>query len=110
VYSLRIQSFAAGHLEQRQQHVTANFGGAWRTCYPEAISTTGNFDIESAFDLPQVFIKLAAKICKATIIGGLEDYVPRNLDSIQDLYSKPLCRKLPAWATGMARDRVDGLA
>ena len=26
------------------------------------VTTTGNFDIEAAFDLPQVFVELAAKI------------------------------------------------
>ncbi len=47
---------------------------------------TGDFNIEAALDLPQVFIKLTAQVCKAVVIGGLENYVPRNLDSIQNLY------------------------
>ena len=85
MHPLGIEPFAAGQFEQRQQHVTAYFRGTWRSGHPEAVSTTGDFDIKAAFDLPQVFIELAAEVCKATIIGGLEDYVPRNLDSIQDL-------------------------
>ena len=88
------------HLEQRQQDVAADFGSAGRSGYPESISTTGNFNIEAAFDLPQVFIELSAEISKADVIGGLEDYVPRNLDSIQDLYSKPLRNKHPVRMTG----------
>jgi hypothetical protein len=50
------------------------------------IATTRNLDIESAFDLAQVFIKLTAKVCQAVVIGGLEDNVPRNLNGIQSIY------------------------
>jgi len=50
--------------------------------------------------LSKVFIKLAAQVGEAAIIGGLEDDVPRNPDSIQNLYSKPLCRKPPVRKTG----------
>jgi hypothetical protein len=53
---------------------------------PETVAATGNFNIEAAFYLPQMFIKLTAKIGKAVVIGRLENYVPRNLDSIQNLY------------------------
>ncbi len=49
----------------------------------KAIATTGDFDVQAAFDLPQVFIELAAQVGQAVIVGGLEDYVPRNLDSVQ---------------------------
>jgi hypothetical protein len=45
---------------------------------------TGDLNIEASLDLSQVFIKLAAKIGEAAVIGGLENNVPRNLDSIQD--------------------------
>jgi hypothetical protein len=33
-----------------------------------------------------VFIELPAQVGEAPIVGGLEDYVPRNLDSIQGRY------------------------
>jgi len=46
-----------------------------------------------------VFIKLTAQVGEAVIIGGLENYVPRNLDSIQNLYLKPPRRKPPARKT-----------
>ncbi len=49
----------------------------------KAIATTGDFDVQAAFDLPQVFIELAAQVGQAVIVGGLEDYVPRYLDSVQ---------------------------
>ena len=48
--------------------------------YTKVIATTRNLDIESAFDLAQVLIKLTAKVCQAVVIGGLEDNVPRNLN------------------------------
>ena len=68
---------------------------------PETVTATDNFDIEAVFDLPQMFIKLTAKIGKAVVIGRLEDYVPRNLDSIQNLYLYPLRRELPVRTTGV---------
>jgi hypothetical protein len=75
-----------GHVEQLRQDVTAHFSCTGLTGNPEAITATCDFNVEAAFDLPQVFIKLAAEIGKAAVIGGLENYVPRNLDSIQNLY------------------------
>ena len=66
---------------------------------PETVTATGNFDIEAVFDLPQMFIKLTAKIGKAVVIGRLENYVPRNLDSVQNLYLYPLRRELPVRTT-----------
>ncbi len=62
---------------------------------------TGYLNVKAAFDLPQVFIKLTAEIGKAVIISRLEDYVPRNLDSIQSLYLKPLRTIPPARKTGV---------
>ena len=86
MYAFRIEAFLAGHLEQPAQYVSADLGSARQPCNPETITATGDLDVEAAFDLPQVFIKLAAEVCKAAVIGWLEDYVPRNLDSIQNLY------------------------
>ena len=62
---------------------------------------TGYFNVKATFDLPQVFIKLTAEISKAVIISRLEDNVPRNLDSIQCLYLKPLRTMPPARKTGV---------
>jgi len=92
VHALGIQSLAAGQIEQRQQDVAADFGRAGSAGYPKAIPAAGNFDIESTFDLPKVFVELTAQVCETMVIGGLEDNVPKNPDSIQDLYSKPLCK------------------
>ncbi len=110
MYPFRIEPLVVRHLEQRKHDVTADFGVTGRTGYPESISATGNFNIEAAFDLPQVFIELAAEIGKTAVIGGLEDNVPRNLDSIQDLYLKPLGRIAPVRTTSALRCRVRGMA
>jgi hypothetical protein len=88
------------HLEQGQQHVAADLSCARRPGYAEAVSAAGYFDVKATFDLSQVFIKLATKVRKAAVIGGLEDNVPRNLDGIQNLYSKPLCKKPSVRKTG----------
>jgi hypothetical protein len=86
MHAFRIEPFLVGHFEQPGQDIATNLGSAWLPGNPKTITTTGDFDVEAAFNLPQVFIKLAAEVCKAAVIGWLEDYVPRNLDSIQDLY------------------------
>jgi hypothetical protein len=41
-----------------------------------------------------VFIKLTTQVSQAVIVGGLENDVSRNLDSIQDGYLGPLGQSL----------------
>ena len=86
MHAFRIEPFVVSHLEQLRQDVAANLRRTRLPGNPEAVTTTGNFDIETAFNLPQVFVKLTAKVRKALVIGRLENYVPRNLDSIQNRY------------------------
>jgi hypothetical protein len=86
MYAFRIEPLLARHFEQPGQHVATNLGCTRLACNPETVTATCDFDIEAAFDLPQVFIKLTTEIGKAVVIGGLENQVPRNLDSIQSLY------------------------
>ena len=83
-------------IAELRQHIAADLGDAGLSRNPEAIAAAGNLDIEAAFDLPQVFIKLTAKIGKAVVVGGLENNVSRSLDSTQNvflepLFGKPLC-------------------
>ena len=73
MYTLPIQAFAAGHTKQGFNDRTANPGSGRFSGNPKAIATTGDFNIEAAFDLTQMFVKLAAEIGKAAIIGGLQD-------------------------------------
>ena len=86
MYAFGVESFLVSHLEQLRQNVATHFGSTGLPGNPEAITAACDFNVEAAFDLPQVFIKLTAQIGKAVVIGGLENYVPRNLDSIQSLY------------------------
>ena len=65
------------------------------------IAAASYLHAEAFFYLSKVFIKLSAKVGQAFVIGGLENYVPRNLHSIQDLYLKPLRRKPPARKAGV---------
>jgi len=83
MHALGIEPFIVCHLEQGFEYVTANLRGARLARHAKPIPAAGNFDIEAAFYLPQMFIELAAKVCKTIIVGGLEDDIPRNLDSIQ---------------------------
>jgi hypothetical protein len=84
VYSLRIQILVVGHLEQGQQDITAYFSSTGFSGHSETIAMTCDLNIEALLDLSQMFIKLAAKVGEAAVIGGLENNVSRNLDSIQD--------------------------
>jgi hypothetical protein len=62
VHALRIEALAVRDAEKPVQHIAAELG---RTRLPgdaKMVTTTGNFDIEAAFDLPQMFVELAAKI------------------------------------------------
>ena len=83
MHALGIQSLLIRHCKQRQQDVTTNLRGAGSSCHTKAVAATGDFNIEAAFNLPQVFIKLTAEIGQAIVIGGLENQVPRNLISVQ---------------------------
>ena len=72
------------------QHVAAELCRTRKTGDAEVIATTCDFYVEAALDLPQVFIELAAKIGQTSIVGGLENKVPRYLDCIQDWCFRPL--------------------
>ncbi len=90
VHAFRIEALLPGHFEQRQQYVATDLRCARRSCDPESIASTRNLDIEAAFDLPQVFIKLTAQVGKAVIVGGLENHVSRNLHGAQNFSWLPL--------------------
>ena len=101
MYAFWIESLLVSHCKQGEQDVAANLSRPRPPGNAEAIATTRDFNVKTAFDLPEVFIKLAAKIGKAVVISGLEDDVPRNLDSIQNLYLKPLRTRPPVRKTGV---------
>ena len=90
MHAFGIESFVTSQFEQSGQDVAAYLGRTGLAGNPEAVTTTRDFDIEAALYLPQVFIKLTAKIGKAVVIGGLENDVSRNLYSTQNVFLEPL--------------------
>jgi hypothetical protein len=50
--ALRIEAFVVGHLKQGQQNVATNFRLTGLPRNAKTVTTTGNFYIEAAFDLP----------------------------------------------------------
>ena len=90
MHAFGIEALAVRHAEEPVQHIAAELCRARLSGYAKMVTTTGNFDIEAAFDLPQVFVELAAKIGQAAIVGGLENDIPRYLDCIQDRCFRPL--------------------
>jgi hypothetical protein len=101
VYSLWVKALTICHIKQGQQDVATNFGRARSSGHTKLIAATSDLNVEALFYLSEMFIKLTAKIGQALVIGGFEDYVPKNLDSIQDLYLKPLRRKPPTRKAGV---------
>ena len=98
VHALGIEALAVRHLEQAVEHIASDLRGTRLPGDSKMVSAACDFYIEAAFDLPQVFIELAAEIGQAIIVGGLENYVPRYLDCIQDWCFRPLMmivRSLP---------------
>lgn len=83
MYALGIQSFVIGHCKQRQQDIAAHLSGTRFSCNSEAIAATRDVDLQTPFNLSQVFIKLTAKIGKAAIISRFEDDVPRDPGNVQ---------------------------
>ena len=73
MHTLGVEIFAIGQLKQRQQNIATDLRRTRLPRNTKMISTAGNFDVKTAFDLPQVFIKLTAQVRQAVVIGGLED-------------------------------------
>ena len=76
VYALGIESLAVRQCKQFFKHFAARFGSARAPGHTEVIATTRYFDIESAFNLFEMLVKLAAKVGQTLIVGGLENDVP----------------------------------
>lgn len=83
--ALGIEALVVSHSKQGTQYVAADLRSTGLSRYAKMVAAAGDIDIEAALDLPKVLIKLTAKIGQAVIVGGLQDYVPRNLDSIQSI-------------------------
>ena len=92
MYTLTVQPFAASQFEKRPNDIRTDLSSARITGDSEAISSAGYIDVEAAFYLPQVLIKLAAKIGQAVVIGGFQDDVLRYLYGVQGLEFRPLSK------------------
>jgi len=99
MHTFGIETLAIGHFEKPGEHVAADLGSARLARDTKAIAATRDLDVEAAFDLPQVFIKLTAQVGEAVVIGGLENNVPRNLDSTQNRYLQPLFKGVSVGST-----------
>ena len=90
MHALGVEALTIRHYEKLVQHVAAELGRTRLPCNSKMVTATGDFDIEAAFYLPQVFVKLAAKVGETAVIGWLENDIPRYLDCIQDRCFRPL--------------------
>jgi len=79
VNPLGVEMFLRRQFEQRLEYATPALGRAGLTRDAEAIAAARDFDVETTFDLAQVFIELTAEVGEAVIVGGLEDDVPGDL-------------------------------
>ena len=79
MHALRIEHFFISHVEERVQNITAYFRGSRMPGNTEPISTAGNFNVEAAFNLAQVFVELTAEIGESTVVCGLQDDIPGYL-------------------------------
>jgi hypothetical protein len=85
MHTLPIQPLTVGQFEKRSNDVGTKLRGTWITGNPEAISSAGYVDVEAAFYLPQVLVKLPAKIRQAVIVSGFQDDVLGYLYRVQCL-------------------------
>lgn len=86
MYAFLIDALRVCQFKQGQQYVASRLSGARSACYSKVISATRDLYTQALFYLPQMFIKLTAKIGKAVIIGGLEHDISRYLNSVQKVY------------------------
>jgi hypothetical protein len=90
MHTLGIQSFAVCEAKQGFNDVLSDLRGARMPGYTKLVSAAGDFNVEAAFDLAYVLVKLSAEIGKTVIIGGLQDYVPGYCYGVQGLKFGPL--------------------
>ena len=69
MYAFGVESLLVRHTKQRQQHGTTRLLSTGLSGDTKTITTAGDFNIEAAFDLPQMFIKLAAQVGHAAVEG-----------------------------------------
>lgn len=83
MHPFRVQTFVNRHFEKGLNHVTTGFRRTRFSGDAEKVATAGDFNIEAAFDLAQMLIKLTAEVGETTVVGGFQDDVLRYLCCVQ---------------------------
>ena len=83
MYSLRVQSFVHRNFKKRPQHIAAGFCSTGLSGYTKTVATAGDFNIEAAFDLAEMLVKLAAEVGQSTVVDGFQDDVLRYKAGVQ---------------------------
>ena len=89
MHPLRVEPLAPREYEQGFEYVAADARSTRVPGDPEAVSAAGDFDVEAALDLANVFVELAAEIGEPTVVGRLQDDVPGYVCGIQVELSTP---------------------
>ena len=74
--ALGVEALVTGQFEQGFEHIAANFRNTWPPRHAKVISPTGDFNVQSALNLAEVLVELAAEIGQTLIVGGLENDIP----------------------------------
>jgi hypothetical protein len=102
MHPLTVEVLLSRELKKRTNDVGPQLGGARLARYSESVSTAGDFDVQAAFDLSQVLVKLSAQVGQTVVVGGFQDYVPGYFYSVQWWVIRPLFRPDPGMGTGLA--------
>ncbi len=86
---LRIQVFVLRNFEKRPNHVTTDFCSTRLPGNTETVATACDFNIETAFDLAEVLVKLAAEVGQTTVVDGFQDDVLRYKAGVQGVGNTP---------------------
>jgi hypothetical protein len=108
MYTLTVEPFTTGQFEKGTNNIQTDLCGTRISGNSKSISATGYVDVEAAFNLPQVLIKLAAKIGQAVVIGGFQDDVLRYLYGIQCGGVRPLKMAIASFPASLPRRLAAG--
>src|SRR5690606_2062684 len=96
VHPLGIDAFLVSELEQGAQHVRADLRRPRLPGDPEAVAAARDVHVQAAFDLSKALVELAAEIGQPLVVGGFQDDVLGDFDSVQWAVTEP------RWAAGRA--------
>ena len=85
MYPLRVKVLFARQRIKILQNLRANSGCGVGSHNTKMVTTVADSYIQALFDLPKVFVELAAKVCQYTVVSGLQQEFPGFNCSVQDL-------------------------